>query len=292
MDIGLIGLGHMGAPMAARLLRAGHRLTLWNRSPDKAEALIAAGAKRAATPAEAAQGDLVITMLADDAAVEAMVYGPQGLLGQPALHVGQSTIGVALADRLFRDHGPEAYISAPVFGRPPAAEAGKLFVVAAGAAAAIDRAEPALRAVGQKLFRVGETPSAANLVKLGGNFMLVALVESFAEAMALAEAGGVERRAFYEVMTGALFDLPAARIYGEMLVTGAVRPAGFSAALGLKDMRLVDAAAAERQLPMPVLAAARDRLRAVIATHGGEVDLAALGLVAGQIAPTKDRIKP
>lgn len=278
MDIGFIGLGQMGAAMAENLLRAGHRLTVWNRSQDKADALVQAGAARAERPVDAAQGEVVMTMLADDAAVEQVVYGDGGIRGAPALHVGHSTIGVALAERLARDAGPDGYLSAPVFGRPPAAAAGKLFVVAAGAEAALDRAAPLLDAIGQRTFRVGDAPPAANLVKLSGNFMIMAAVEAMAEAMTLAEKGGVPRAQLLEVLTGTLFGAPVYHTYGEILVEDRFRPAGFAAPLGLKDMSLVDAAATAAAVPMPVLGVVRDHLRSVIAQDGRDIDWAGAAL--------------
>lgn len=278
MRIGFIGLGQMGGAMAANLVAAGHEVTVWNRSRDKAEALVAAGARRAEWPDEAAQGDLVMTMLADDRAVEAVVFGERGIAGAPALHVGHSTISVALADRLAAESGSGGYVSAPVFGRPPAAAAGKLFVVAAGAAATLDRCEPVFADIGQRSFRIGDTPSAANLVKLSGNFMIMAAVEAMAEAMTLAEKGGIDRATLLEVLTGTLFGAPVYQVYGEILVEDRFRPAGFAASLGLKDMTLADAAATSLAVPMPTLGIVRDHLRSAIATEGADVDWAGIAL--------------
>jgi len=278
MKVGFIGLGQMGSAMAANLIKGGHDVTVWNRSAGKAEPLVAAGAKRAASPAEAATGDVVMSMLADDRAVEAIVYGDGGILGAPALHVSHSTIGIALADLLAGDAGPSGFVSAPVFGRPIAAEAGKLFVVAAGASADLDRCDPLFTAIGQRTFRIGERPSAANLVKLSGNFMIMAAIEAMAEAMTLAEKGGVDRRMLLEVLTGTLFDAPVYRTYGEILVEDRFRPAGFAAPLGLKDMTLVDAAATMHRTPMPVLGIVRDHLRSVIAAEGDDIDWAGVAL--------------
>jgi len=279
MKVGFIGLGQMGSAMAANLLKAGHEVAVWNRSAGKADALVAAGAREATSPRDAAEGDAVMTMLADDGAVEAVVYGKDGILGAPALHVSHSTISVALAERLAEDRRDGAgFVSAPVFGRPPAAEAAKLFVVAAGAADEIDRCEPLLMAVGQRVFRVGAQPSAANLVKLSGNFMIMCAVEAMAEAMTLAEKGGVDRAALLEVLTGTLFGAPVYQTYGEILVEDRFRPAGFAAPLGLKDMNLVDAAATASRVPMPVLGVVRDHLRAAIAQEGEDVDWASVAL--------------
>jgi 3-hydroxyisobutyrate dehydrogenase-like beta-hydroxyacid dehydrogenase len=281
MKIGFIGLGQMGIAMATNLIDAGHDVIVWNRSAAKADPLLARGATLAATPADAAQGEVVMTMLADDAALETVVYGERGILGCPALHVSHSTISVALAERLTADQGQDGrFVSAPVFGRPPAAAAGALFVVAAGADERIDRCEELFAAIGQRVFRVGDTPSAANLVKLSGNFMIMAAIESMAEAMTLAEKGGVDRAMLLEVLTGTLFGAPVYKTYGEILVEDRFTPAGFAAPLGLKDMNLVDAAAGTLRTPMPVLGVVRDHLRTAIAQDGPNVDWAAIGLVA------------
>jgi len=284
MRIGFIGLGQMGSAIAANLLKAGHEVTVWNRSADKTDAFVAAGAARAARPLDAAKGDLVMTMLADDRAVEGVVFGEGGIVGAPALHVGHSTISIALADRLAADSGTGGYVSAPVFGRPPAAAAGKLFVVAAGVEAALDRCEPVFADIGQRTFRIGDKPSAANLVKLSGNFMIMAAVEAMAEAMTLAEKGGVDRQALLEVLTGSLFGAPVYHIYGEILLEDRFRPAGFAAPLGLKDMTLADTAATSLGAPMPLLGIVRDHLRSVIATEGPDIDWAGIALAVRKSA--------
>jgi 3-hydroxyisobutyrate dehydrogenase-like beta-hydroxyacid dehydrogenase len=285
MKVGFIGLGQMGHAIAGNLLKAGHELTVWNRSEAKARDLLARGARWAETPADAATGEVVMTMLADDHAVEAVVYGDSGILASPALHVSHSTIGVPLIERLTKDHGArDGFVSAPVFGRPAAAEAAKLFVVAAGRPDLIDRCEPLFAAIGQRTFRVGTTPAAANLVKLGGNFMIMAAIEAMAEAMTLVEAGGVERRAMLEVLTGTLFNAPVYNIYGEILTEDRFRPAGFAAPLGLKDMTLVDAAATASRVPMPVLGVIRDHLRAAIAADGEDIDWSSIALAVRRAA--------
>lgn len=278
MKIGFIGLGQMGAAMASNLVQAGHDVTVWNRSPDKTEPLVAAGATRAERPVDAAQGDGVMTMLADDAALETVVFDADGIAGAPALHIGHSTISLALADRLADTAGPSGYVSAPVFGRPPAAAAGKLFVVAAGDDAALDRCQPLFEVIGQRVFRIGEKPSAANLVKLSGNFMIMAAVEAMAEAMTLAEKNGVDRATLLEVLTGTLFGSPIYQTYGEILVEDRFRPAGFTAPLGLKEMSLVDAAATHAAVPMPLLGIVRDHLRGAIAQEGRDIDWAGIAL--------------
>jgi 3-hydroxyisobutyrate dehydrogenase-like beta-hydroxyacid dehydrogenase len=176
MKVGFIGLGHMGAGMAGNLIKAGHEVTVYNRTPEKAGALVAAGARVARTVSEACQGDAVITMLANDEAVESLVLGRDGVipsLRPAALHISSSTISVALSERLSREHAQhgQRYIAAPVFGRPDAAAAAQLVVVAGGEKTAVEAARPLLEAIARKVFLVGDAPQAANLVKLSGNFL-------------------------------------------------------------------------------------------------------------------------
>ncbi len=212
MDLGFIGLGQMGSAIALNLVKAGHRLVVWNRSAEKVEPLVRAGSRRAANPAECADGEIVVTMLADDRAVERVVFGEDGLLAarKPALHVSMSTISVALAERLVIAHGEAggSYVSAPVFGRPVAARDAKLFIVAAGPSDALDICEPAFSAISQRTVRVGDAPPAANLIKLCGNFMIMSAIEALAEAMTLAAKGGVEKKTLLDVLTSTLFTAP------------------------------------------------------------------------------------
>ncbi len=282
MKIGFIGLGQMGAAIAANLLGARHDVAVWNRSAGKARPLTEAGAALAATPKAAAAGkDVVFTMLADDAALESVLGGDEGLLaglGANALHVSMSTIAVATADRVAAAHRERGrrFLCAPVFGRPAAAAAAKLFVLAAGDPGDLQAAAPLLGAISQRVFYVGKTPSAASLVKLCGNFMILSSIESLGEAMALAEKGGVERQQLLEVLTGTLFDAPVFRTYGAILAEGKFKPAGFAAPLGLKDMRLVGQSAEALAVPMPLLSLLRDHLLQVIAQEGKDVDWSAI----------------
>lgn len=284
MDLGFIGLGNMGAAIAANLLKAGHTLAVWNRSAAKAGPLTAAGAALTATPREAAQGrDVVFTMLADDTALDAVCAGADGLmagLGKGSLHLSMSTIAVATAERLTDAHHSRAqrFMCAPVFGRPEAAAAAKLFIVAAGDPGDIEAARPLFAAVGQRTFTVGKKPSAASLVKLCGNFMILSAIESLAEAMALAEKGGVPKAQLLEVLTGSLFDAPLFHNYGKLLVSGRFRPAGFTAPLGLKDMRLTGQSAEALNVPMPLLGVLRDHLLQTIAIEGSDIDWSGIGL--------------
>jgi 3-hydroxyisobutyrate dehydrogenase-like beta-hydroxyacid dehydrogenase len=268
--------------MAANLLKAGHELTVWNRSAGKAAALAEAGAAEAPSPAAAAGGDLVITMLADDPAVEAVTFGPDGLLsaGGAAVHVSMSTISFALAERLAQAHSQSGsrFVSAPVFGRPAAAQEAKLFIAAAGPADALALCEPAFAALSQRVFTIGETPAAANVVKLCGNFMIMAAIEALAEAMTLGEKSGVAKAKLLEVLTGTLFGAPVFHTYGEILVDDRFRPPGFPAPLGLKDTGLVGAAAQVTRTPMPLLGILRDHLLSAIANAGEDVDWSGIAL--------------
>ena len=280
MEVGFIGLGQMGSAIAANLLGAGHSLTVWNRSPGKAEPLVAKGARLAASPADAATGEVVFSMLADDRAVEAVVFGDRGLLSAPGkpVHVSMSTISLALADRLTAAHAAagSSYISAPVFGRPAVAQAGELFVMPAGPKDAIEKCQPLFDIIGQRSFPLGDRPSAANVVKLCGNFMIVSAIESLAEAMTLAGRHGVEKAALLDILTGTLFGAPIYRTYGDILVEGRYRPAGFAAPLALKDMNLATAAATDARVPMPLLSLVRDHLLATIAREGDDIDVSGI----------------
>jgi 3-hydroxyisobutyrate dehydrogenase-like beta-hydroxyacid dehydrogenase len=283
MKIGFLGLGQMGAAIAANLVRAGHDVAVWNRSAGKSHPLIDAGATLAATAGDAAaKSDVVFSMLADDAALYAVLSGKDGLLAglkAGALHISMSTIAVATADDVAVRHAErqQRFLAAPVFGRPEAAAAAKLFVVAAGAAADLESARPLFAAISQRLFYIGERHSAANLVKLCGNFMILAAIEAMAEAMTLAEKGGVPKSKLLEVLTGTLFDAPLFRTYGGILAEEKFRPAGFAAPLGLKDMRLASQAAESERVPMPLLSLLRDHLLQTIATEGEEIDWSGIG---------------
>jgi 3-hydroxyisobutyrate dehydrogenase-like beta-hydroxyacid dehydrogenase len=285
MQIGFIGLGQMGAAIAANLVRAGHDVAVWNRSVAKAEPLVQSGASLMATPkAAAANRAVVFTMLADDAALAAVLDGDDGLmagLSADAVHVSMSTIAVASAERIAATHRArgQRFLCAPVFGRPAAAAAGKLFVAAAGDPADLKTVTPPLEAISQRVFYLGATPSSASLVKLCGNFMILAAIEALGEAMALAEKGGVAKQHLLEVLTGTLFDSPVYRTYGEILIEGRFKPAGFAAPLGLKDMRLVGQSAETLRVPMPLLSLLRDHLLQTIALEGEDVDWSAIAQV-------------
>ena len=275
----------MGAGMATNLLAAGHEVTAYNRSQDKVAALVEQGAGAARTVAEACGGDVVITMLANDDAVESVTFGEEGILASlpaGATHVSSSTISLALAERLTDRHAEagQRFVAAPVFGRPEAAEAAKLFVVAAGEPAAVQALSPVFDAIGQRTFVVAEQPKAANLVKLSGNFLIASVIESLAESMALVEKAGVDKQDYLEVLTSTLFDAPVYKTYGGLLAREEFEPAGFAASLGLKDVRLVLAAGESLEVPLPVASLIRDRFLTLLANGGAHLDWSALGKVA------------
>lgn len=286
MEIGFIGLGQMGGAIARNLVRAGHDVTVWNRSAEKMRPLVEAGARRAEKPADAAVGKIVFTMLANDAAVESVAFGEGGILASSSrpIHVSMSTISVALAQRLAEAHAASGgdYVSAPVFGRPSAAEAGKLFMVAAGNETALAICEPLFAVVGQRTFKVGAEPQMANVIKLCGNFMIMAAIESLAEAMTLAAKNGVEKATLLDVLTNTLFGAPVYQTYGDILLHERFEPAGFAAPLGLKDMNLADSAALASRVSMPFLAVLRAQMVSVIARHGENVDWSALAKVVAE----------
>jgi 3-hydroxyisobutyrate dehydrogenase-like beta-hydroxyacid dehydrogenase len=282
MKVGLIGLGRMGAGMAANLLTAGHQVTVYNRTPGKAKELIAQGAKAAASVGEACRGDAVLSMLADDEAVESVVLGHDGViasLSPGALHVSTSTISVGLSQWLTEIHARngQQFIAAPVFGRPDAAAAGRLFVVAGGEPAALKNAAPLFNAIGQRTFVISDTPKAANLVKLSGNFLGASVIETLGEALTLVTKGGIDQQRYLEFLTSTLFDAPIYRTYGSLIASGRFKPAGFAAPLGEKDIRLVLAAAEDLRVPMPVASLLRDRFLTLLARGGEQLDWSAIG---------------
>ncbi len=290
MKIAFIGLGQMGAPMAQNLLKAGHDLTVFNRTAARAEPLVAAGAKAASSPAASAAGaELVITMLADDAAVRATMLGEHGALAAMpagAVHLSMSTIGVEFANELAAAHvqADRALISAPVFGRPEAAAAAKLWILAAGASDAIAQARPALDAMGQGVFELGPEPPLANTVKLAGNFTIAAMIETLGEAYAMVRKSGLPAADFLDVVNTALFKSPLYENYGTLVANQKFEPPGFKLRLGLKDMRLVLQAADKAEAPMPLASLVHDHFLSACALGLGEKDWAALGIMAGKAA--------
>jgi 3-hydroxyisobutyrate dehydrogenase-like beta-hydroxyacid dehydrogenase len=285
MKTGFIGLGRMGSAMATNLIKAGHDVTVFNRSPEKRAPLVTLGAHEAAHISDACQGDVVITMLADDNAVSGVVLGKGGViesLAKGAIHISMSTISVALSKELARAHAAAGlrFIAAPVFGRPEAAAGAKLFVVAGGDPATIKACQPLLDAMGQKTTVISAEPQAANLVKLSGNFLIAAAIEALGEAIALVGKAGIDRNAYVDLLTSTIFPAPAYRIYGKLIADGKFEPAAFTAPLGYKDVRLAQAAADDLRVPMPLGSLLHERFLRLLARDGDSLDWAAIGGLA------------
>jgi len=288
MDVGFIGLGTMGRGMARNVIKAGHRVSVYNRSPDPAKELAREGAMIAATPA-AVGGEVIVTMLSDDAALEAVMFGKSGLasaMRRNSVHLSMSTVSVALSERLAELHSKagQGYVAAPVFGRPDAAAAAKLFIVAAGEAAAVEKAKSVMEAMGQRVFVVSTQPSHANLIKLTGNFLITCVIEGLAEGIALNAKAGVDPEKLYEVLTETLFAAPVYKNYGKIILDEKYSPPGFKLPLGLKDTRLLLQSADTHSVPLPFAAIIRDRFLAALAQGDGDLDWAAIAKRAAQDA--------
>ena len=291
MNIAFIGLGNMGSAMARNLIKAGHQLRVYNRTRSRAEELQSLGAHVAATPGEAAAGcEIAITMLADDHALESVVFNSEKnekgslleSLPANAIHISMSTISVALSRRMAVAHAEhkQHYVSAPVFGRPEAAAAAKLFIMAAGPSAQVERCKPLFDAMGQKTFAVGEDAPGANLLKLTGNFLITTVIESLAESFALVRKSGLDANQFLEILTSTLFNAPIYKTYGALIVADKFTPPGFKVPLGLKDNRLLLAAAEEMAVPMPMASLVRDQFLAAMAQGFNELDWAAIARIS------------
>jgi 3-hydroxyisobutyrate dehydrogenase-like beta-hydroxyacid dehydrogenase len=289
MKVGFIGLGSMGLGMAANLVKAGHSVTVYNRTPEKARSLVEQGARHAADVADACQVEAVFTMLADDHALESVAFGEDGIvanLPSGAIHISSGTISVALADKLEAAHksAEQRFVSAPVFGRPEAAAAAKLFVVAAGAAHDLNACQPLFDVIGQATYQFGDKPSRANLIKLSGNFLIASMIESLSEAMALVGKGGVDTKEYLNFLTSTLFNAPVYKTYGGLIAEKKFQHVGFAAPLGLKDIRLALAAGESLRVALPMADLIRNRFLTLLA-HGGEsLDWSAISTRAAEDA--------
>ena len=289
MDVGFVGLGNMGTPMALNLIKSGHRVIVYNRTRSKAEALAAKGARIADRIADTCRGDALITMLSDDAAVEGVIFGSAGALaslGRDTVHISMSTISVALSERLAAAHAGagQGYVAAPVFGRPEAAAAAKLFIIAAGADATIARCSPLFYAMGQRTIVIGENPADANVTKLTGNFLIASVLESLGEAFALVRKSGIDSRRFLDSLTGTLFSAPVYQTYGSIIAEEKIPSGGFKMSLALKDMRLALAAADAKTVPMPIASLIRDHLLEGVAQGEGDSDWSGLARLSARSA--------
>jgi 3-hydroxyisobutyrate dehydrogenase-like beta-hydroxyacid dehydrogenase len=289
-SIAVIGLGNMGLPIARNLLASKFSVSVYNRSRGKAEALVALGARVADSPAQAVvPGGVVITMLSNDAVLEAAALGEGGFadrLGAGGLHISMSTVSPETSKRLAGEHARRGslFVAAPVFGRPDAAAARKLYICASGTAEAKARAWPILEALGQRVQNFGDAPGQANLVKLSGNFMIASAIEAMSEAMALCEKNGIERTAVYDFFTNANFACPAYQTYGRVLAGRSYEPAGFILELGMKDIRLARESAAAAGVPMPLADLLFLRLEDAARRGRGHLDWSAIELATAEAA--------
>lgn len=282
-SLGFIGLGHMGQPMARRLLEAGYDLQVYNRSEHKADLLVAQGARRVARASEVVNpGGIVITMVTDDRALESVVLDPAFLprLGVGGLHVSMSTVSPAAARNLaalHTAHGSQ-YLAAPVFGRPERASAGELWISLAGLEEAKARAMPLLRVLGQGVFDFGDDPAAAHTVKLIGNFLMVAAMDAIAEALTLAEKSGLDRSQVMEMLAQTLFPCPVYQGYGQTIAQKRYTPVGARLSILLKDIGLVLQEATEATVPMPLASLLYTRLITSVARGRADMDEVAFTL--------------
>jgi 3-hydroxyisobutyrate dehydrogenase-like beta-hydroxyacid dehydrogenase len=296
MKIGFIGLGRMGTAMATNLLKAGHQVTVYNRSPEKLRPLVELGARAANTVSDACRDGVVVTMLADDTAVADVALacgeGVKSVLPKGAIHLSMSTISVALSKRLTQAHAQagQQFVAAPVFGRPDAAAAAKLYIVAAGDPAAVTTCQPLLDALGQKTFPIGTVPASANLVKLSGNFLMASVIEALGEAIALVGKADIDRQGFVDLLTSSIFNTPVYKIYGGLIAQSQFEPALFAAPLGFKDIKLALAAAESLGVPMPLGSLLRDRFLRLLAEGGDQLDWAAIGGLAARDAGDRVRV--
>jgi 3-hydroxyisobutyrate dehydrogenase-like beta-hydroxyacid dehydrogenase len=228
-------------------------------------------------------------MLADDAAVEDVTLGDNGILsrlGANGVHISMSTISPAAARRLADEHDMVGafYVSAPVFGRPEAAEAGKLWIVVAGPELAKQRIETVFDVLGQGSFDYGEKPQTANVVKLVGNFLIASAMEAMAEGFTLAEKHGVDRGEIAEMFARTLFPCPIYQNYGKAIAENRHEPARFKLSLGLKDLDLVLKTAAAGMMPMPLADLLHNRFITSIAKGRPDIDWTGLALAVSEDA--------
>lgn len=288
MDVGFVGLGNMGRHMARNLLKAGHAVTVFNRTRSRAEELAAEGAAVADSIAEACAPGILITVVSDDTAVEDIVYRDGGALAtqaKGAIHVSMSTISRDMSERLAADHAAagQVYVAAPVFGRVDFAEAGRLLIGAAGPAAAIEHCQPLFDAMGRRTVALGETASAANVVKLSVNVLVGLAIQGMAETFTVIRKSGGDAAAFRDVI-GEVLPAPQYVAYGGMIANESYEPPGFRLELGLKDVRLALAAADAVGVAMPTTSILRDQHLAAVARGYGGLDWAALAKLAADMA--------
>jgi 3-hydroxyisobutyrate dehydrogenase-like beta-hydroxyacid dehydrogenase len=283
MKIGFVGLGSMGQAMAANLLKGGHEVWVWNRSPGAVQLLVEQGAKAATSPGQAFDVEVVFSMLADDQALRSVLLD-SGLLSSlkaPLIHVNMATIAADFAAELATLHQAQgvAYVAAPVLGRPNVAAAGTLEILVAGPADAIETAQPLFDLIGRRTWTLGEQAASANVVKIAVNFMLISAVEAMGEAAALVRGHGIESAKLIELVSNTVFPGPIYSGYGGLIAKRNYEPAAFKAVLGLKDINLAIDTAGNVSVPLPMGELIKDHLLDTIAHRQGHMDLAVLAEV-------------
>lgn len=287
-EIAFLGLGNLGTPIAESLINAGYELTLWNRTISKAQPLADLGAKVAENPIDAiTPGGIVISVLADDAAVEE-IFSIELIekLGKDGIHISMSTISPETSRQLAKIHewSEAHYVAAPIFARPEAVRAGMGNISISGNAAARERVKPILQTFVKGIYDFGNDPGAANVVKLAGNFMIAASLEMMGEAFTLAEKNGISRQSIYEMLTQTLFAAPVFQNYGKIVAQHTYEPAAFRLPLGLKDIKLTLATAADSNVSMPMADLIRNRFISAMAKGRENLDWGALALGASDDA--------
>lgn len=277
-----IGLGNMGTPMALNLLKSGLQINVWNRSQEKASPLVKEGAKLLKQPRDAfEQAPLVISMVANDAVLEDLTLGPNGIIEtiKPgSVHISMSTIAPETSRKLAKIHQDKGafYLAAPVFGRPEAAAARKLWICQSGAKEAKEKAKPILEKLGQKVYDFGTDPGSANAVKISGNFMILSAITAMSDAFSYLEKNNIDRESMASFLVDSLFPSPVYQTYGKIIAQKKFSPAGFKLTLGLKDINLLLKSAETLAVPLPIASVLRDRLIAAIANNHGDFDWSAL----------------
>lgn len=293
MGVGFIGMGNMGLPMAQNILKAGFPLTIYNRTKERGAAIIKQGCQWAESPAQLAERcDTLVSMVANDGALKEIVEGPTGIFQsakKPSIHISMSTVSPELCTELEKKHREKgiAFLSAPVSGRPDRAKEGSLWIFLAGEAQAKKTARPILEAMSCKIFDLGEHPSQAALFKLCNNFMILSLIESFSEAAAMLEKGGISTEKAADVWGNSLFDAPVFHSYTPMVCKRNFSDGGFALDLGLKDIRLLQSCADKAQVPMPFIAELQEKLLVCMNLGRAKYDWSAIALLTRELAGLK-----
>ena len=291
--VAFIGLGSMGFPMAKNLLESGFKLHIFNRTKTKSIELEPFGAKVFDAVGDAVKDvDIVITMLSNDEALSSVSFGQEGILSnlkKHAIHISMSTVSPELIEKLNMEHisHEQEFLSAPVFGRPEAALAKKLWIVMSGKQSVKEEVKEVLNALGQGVFDFGEKISAANLIKITGNFMILSMVEAISESLVLLEKNGIARQSFIDFITSTLFNVPIYQNYGKIIAQRQYEPAGFKLELGLKDVNLMHEVSSSARVPMPIVDILHSRFLTSLAKNRAHFDWSAIELIAAENAGLK-----